>query len=303
MVMTYHTPVMLTESVDALNIQPDGTYVDVTFGGGGHSREILNRLSNKGRLVAFDQDEDAMQNVPKDPRLLFVNQNFEFLLNHLQYLNVLPVHGILADLGVSSHQFDVPERGFSFRFDAELDMRMDQGQNLTAKRIINTYSEEALYRIFKLYGEIQNAHSLAHTIVANRGEEEVNTVFQLKELIKTCVPKWKENQYLAQVFQALRIEVNRELHVLQKFLLQAAQALMPGGRLVVLSYHSLEDRLVKHFIQKGNFSGEDVKDFFGNRKSIMRPVNKKPVSASPEEIQLNPRSRSAILRVGEKTPL
>ena len=299
--MTYHTPVMLTESVDALNIQPDGTYVDVTFGGGGHSREILKRLSSKGKLIAFDQDADALQNVPKDPRLLFVNQNFEFMYNHLQYLNVLPVNGILADLGVSSHQFDVPERGFSFRFDAELDMRMDQGASLTAKRVINTYSEEALYRIFKLYGEIQNAHNLAHTIVVNRSEDEVNTVFQLKDLIKTCVPKWKENQYLAQVFQALRIEVNRELHVLQKFLLQSAQALTPGGRLVVLSYHSLEDRLVKHAFRNLAYIPETNPQAKSNfRDGDFRLIEPGGIAPDEEEIRRNPRARSARLRILER---
>jgi 16S rRNA (cytosine1402-N4)-methyltransferase len=296
----YHTPVMLQESLEALNIQPGGIYVDVTFGGGGHSRGILERLGPEGRLIAFDQDEDALKNVPDDRRLSFINQNFEFLNNHLGYLGALPVNGILADLGVSSHQFDTAERGFSYRFDADLDMRMDKSQDLTAKRIINTYSEEALFRVFKLYGEINNAGNLAHTIVSNRSEDAVNTIFQLKELIKSCVPKWKENQYMSQVFQALRIEVNRELFVLQKFLMQTGDALAPGGRLVVISYHSLEDRLVKNYIQKGNFSGEDEKDFYGNRKTIMKPVMKKPIEPSPQEIQNNPRSRSARLRIGEK---
>jgi len=291
---------MLSECIEALNIKSDGIYVDVTYGGGGHSKEILKKLGPTGRLIAFDQDADALNNLVDDNRLIFINQNFEFVNNHLQYLNMFPVHGILADLGVSSHQFDTAERGFSFRFDAELDMRMDKNQSLTAKRIINTYSEDALTRIFRLYGEINNAYNLARTIVSNRSEDSVNTVFELKALINTCIPKWKENQYLAQVFQALRIEVNRELHVLQKFLTQAMEALAPEGRLVVLSYHSLEDRLVKNFIQKGNFSGTDEKDFYGNKTTSMRAINKKPIEASTEEQQLNGRSRSAKLRIGEK---
>lgn len=296
----YHNPVMLQECMDALNIKADGIYVDVTYGGGGHSREILKRLGPKGKLIAFDQDEDAIKNLIEDDRLIFINQNFEYMNNHLRYLNLLPVNGILADLGVSSHQFDTPERGFSFRFDAELDMRMDSSQSLSAKKIVNTYTEDALTRIFRFYGEINNAYNLARTIVSNRSEDSVNTIFQLKDLIKTCVPKWKENQYMAQVFQALRIEVNRELHVLQKFLAQTNEALAPGGRLVVMSYHSLEDRLVKNFIQKGNFSGDDEKDFYGNRTTLMRPVNKKPIEANADEQQSNSRSRSAKLRIGEK---
>lgn len=296
----YHNPVMLQECMDALNIKADGIYVDVTYGGGGHSKEILKRLGPNGKLIAFDQDEDAIKNLIEDDRLIFINQNFEYMNNHLRYLNLLPVNGILADLGVSSHQFDTPERGFSFRFDAELDMRMDSSQSLTAKRIVNTYTEEALTRIFRFYGEINNAYNLARTIVSNRSEDSVNTIFELKDLIKTCVPKWKENQYMAQVFQALRIEVNRELHVLQKFLSQTNEALAPGGRLVVMSYHSLEDRLVKNFIQKGNFSGDDEKDFYGNRTTLMKPVNKKPIEANADEQQSNSRSRSAKLRIGEK---
>ena len=296
----YHQPVMLNECISALDIKSDGIYVDVTYGGGGHSREILKQLGPEGKLIVFDQDEEATKNIIADDRLTFINQNFEFMNNHLQYLNMVPVNGILADLGVSSHQFDTPDRGFSFRFDAELDMRMDTNQTLNAKRIINTYSEDALIRIFRIYGEINNAYNLSHTIVSNRSEDSVNTVFQLKELIKICVPKWKENQYLAQVFQALRIEVNRELHVLQKFLTQTVEVLAPGGRLVVMSYHSLEDRLVKNFIQKGNFSGDDEKDFYGNKMTVMKAINKKPIEASAEEQQENNRSRSAKLRIGEK---
>ncbi len=296
----YHQPVMLNECIDALDIKSDGIYVDVTYGGGGHSREILKQLGPKGKLIAFDQDQEALKNLVDDDRLIFINQNFEFMNQHLRYLNLVPVNGILADLGVSSHQFDTAVRGFSFRFDSELDMRMDSNQSLTAKRIIQTYTEESLTRIFRLYGEINNAYNLSRTIVSNRSEDSINTVFQFKELINPCVPKWKENQYLAQVFQALRIEVNRELHVLQKFLVQTVDVLAPKGRLVVMSYHSLEDRLVKNFIQKGNFSGDDQKDFYGNKMTQMKPVNKKPIEASADEQQENNRSRSAKLRIGEK---
>ncbi len=296
----YHQPVMLNECIDALDIKSDGIYVDVTYGGGGHSREILKHLGPKGKLIAFDQDQEALKNLVDDDRLIFINQNFEFMNQHLRYLNLVPVNGILADLGVSSHQFDTAVRGFSFRFDSELDMRMDSNQSLTAKRIIQTYTEESLTRIFRLYGEINNAYNLSRTIVSNRSEDSINTVFQFKELINPCVPKWKENQYLAQVFQALRIEVNRELHVLQKFLVQTVDVLAPKGRLVVMSYHSLEDRLVKNFIQKGNFSGDDQKDFYGNKMTQMKPVNKKPIEASADEQQENNRSRSAKLRIGEK---
>ncbi|MCX6189827.1 MAG: 16S rRNA (cytosine(1402)-N(4))-methyltransferase RsmH, partial [Bacteroidetes bacterium] len=291
----YHQPVMLNECIDALDIKSDGIYVDVTYGGGGHSREILKQLGPKGKLIAFDQDQEALKNLVDDDRLIFINQNFEFMNQHLRYLNLVPVNGILADLGVSSHQFDTAVRGFSFRFDSELDMRMDSNQSLTAKRIIRTYTEESLTRIFRLYGEINNAYNLSRTIVSNRSEDSINTVFQFKELINPCVPKWKENQYLAQVFQALRIEVNRELHVLQKFLVQTVEVLAPKGRLVVMSYHSLEDRLVKNFIQKGNFSGDDQKDFYGNKMTQMKPVNKKPIEASADEQQENNRSRSAKL--------
>jgi len=291
---------MLTECIDGLNIKPDGTYVDATYGGGGHSSAILDRLGPQGRLVAFDQDEDALNNVKDDNRLYFINQNFEYLRHHLRYLGIDQLDGVLADLGISSHQIDTPDRGFSIRFDAELDMRMDKNHSLTAKRILNTYSEEALQRMFGMYGEVQNARTLAQTIAACRQQRNIETVFQFKELILPCVPKWKDNQYYAQVFQALRIEVNNELFVLQKFLQQSVSLLNTGGRLVVLSYHSLEDRLVKNFISKGNFSGDDEKDFFGNRTKVMVPVNKKPILAGAEELEINPRSRSAKLRIGEK---
>jgi 16S rRNA (cytosine1402-N4)-methyltransferase len=296
----YHNPVMLQECMDGLGIKPDGVYVDVTFGGGGHSREILKHLGEKGRLLAFDQDEDAQRNIPSDDRLTFIDQNFRYLKNYCRLHGALPVDGILADLGVSSHQFDQPERGFSIRFDADLDMRMDQNGELTAKQIVNTYTEEDLHRIFGMYGEIQNAKSLAKAIVTSRLNRPVGTIDELKDAIRKHIPKGKENKYLAQVFQALRIEVNQELEVLQEFLQQALDVLKPGGRLVVMSYHSLEDRLVKNFIAKGKFKGEVEKDFYGNEIKPFEAVSRKAIVASEEEIKLNNRARSAKLRVAVK---
>jgi len=244
--MEYHKPVLLKDCIDGLNINPEGTYVDVTFGGGGHSREIFRHLTT-GKLYAFDQDEDAMKNKIDDPRFILIKQNFRFLKNFLKMYNAIPVDGILADLGVSSHQFDEADRGFSTRFDANLDMRMDQNAKQSAADILNTYSEEDLKRIFKLYGEVDNAGRLAFAIFHARKEKPINTVNELKTAIEKCVKRGRENQYYAQVFQALRIEVNKELEVLQELLLQSLEILKPGGRLVVISYHSLEDRLVKHF--------------------------------------------------------
>lgn len=296
----YHTPVMLQECIDALAIKPGGVYVDVTFGGGGHSREILKYLNEKGRLLAFDQDVDAQQNIPDDDRLTFIDQNFRFLKNNCRLHGAIPVDGILADLGVSSHQFDQPERGFSIRFDAELDMRMDQSSELTAKEVLGSYSEEDLHRIFGIYGEIQNARSLAKAVVTARLNRPIVTVAELKEAIKKLIPKGKENKYLAQVFQALRIEVNQELEALQEFLVQATEILKPGGRLVVMSYHSLEDRLVKNFIAKGKFRGEVEKDFYGNEIKPLEAVTRKAITASAEEVAVNSRARSAKLRVAEK---
>jgi 16S rRNA (cytosine1402-N4)-methyltransferase len=296
----YHNPVMLAECIEGLAIKPDGVYVDVTFGGGGHSREILKHLSAKGRLLAFDQDVDAQANIPNDDRLTFIDQNFRFLKNNCRLHAAIPVDGVLADLGVSSHQFDRPERGFSTRFDADLDMRMDQSSSLTAKEVVNSYSEEDLHRIFGIYGEIQNAKSLAKTIVTARLNQPIETISGLKEVIKKLIPKGKENKYLAQVFQALRIEVNQELEALQDFLLQAADVLAVGGRLVVMSYHSLEDRLVKNFIAKGKFRGEVEKDFFGNPLKPLEAVSRKATTASEEEIKQNSRARSAKLRVAVK---
>ena len=300
MLSTYHHPVMLKECINGLNIIPDGKYVDVTFGGGGHSREIMNHLNDDGVLVAFDQDLDAQQNLIVDERFIFVDQNFKFLKNNLRMHGILPVDGILADLGVSSHQFNVPDRGFSIRFDAELDMRMDQSSGLTAKEVVNTYAEEDLHKIFGMYGEIQNAKSLAKTIVTARLNQSIDTVNQLKNAIADLIPKQKENKYLAQVFQGLRIEVNQEMEALRIFLEQSIEVLKPGGRLVVMSYHSLEDRLVKNFMAKGKFSGEVEKDFFGNDIKPFDVLTRKSVTASANELETNNRARSARLRIAVK---
>lgn len=297
---TYHVPVMLEECMEAMAIKSDGIYVDVTFGGGGHSREILKRLGEKGRLIAFDQDPDVLSNVIDDPRFKLVQHNFKFLKNNLRLLGVRDVDGILGDLGVSSHQFDSADRGFSIRFDADLDMRMDQVSDLDAKKVLNTYSEEELHRIFGMYGEIQNARTLAKVIVMTRLTKSIETVAELKDVIKRLVPKGKEHKYHAQVFQALRIEVNQELEALQEFLEQSVSVLKPGGRLVVMSYHSLEDRLVKNFMQKGKFKGEVDKDFFGNEIKPFKVISRKAITAGIEELELNNRSRSAKLRVAER---
>ncbi len=291
---------MLQECMEGLNIKPDGIYVDVTFGGGGHSREILKHLGPKGRLLAFDQDADAQKNLPKDDRLTFIDQNFRYLKNNCRLQGAIPADGILADLGVSSHQFDQPERGFSIRFDADLDMRMDQGGSLTAKQVVNTYSEEQLHRIFGIYGEIKNAKTLAQTLVTQRLNKPIDTVDELKKAISKLIPKGKENKYLAQVFQALRIEVNQELEALKEFLEQTVDVLKKEGRLVVMSYHSLEDRLVKNFIAKGKFQGEVEKDFFGNQIKPLDSITRKAIVASDEEIILNNRARSAKLRIAVK---
>jgi len=291
---------MLKECLDGLNIRPDGTYVDVTFGGGGHSRAIMKRLGKNGRLLAFDQDADAQQNAIGDERFEFIDQNFRYLKNFTRLHNAIPVDGILADLGVSSYQFDQAERGFSIRFDAELDMRMNQADKLTAKEVINTYSEADLHRIFGIYGEIQNAKSLAKTIVTARLNAPLATVADLKNAIVGLIPRGKENKYLAQVFQALRIEVNQELEALKDFLIQSAEVLVSGGRLVVMSYHSLEDRLVKNFIAKGKFSGEVEKDIYGNDQKPFEAVSRGAITASEEEIKNNNRARSAKLRIAVK---
>ena len=294
--MNYHSPVLLKESVDALDIKEDGVYVDVTFGGGGHSREILSRLGEKGRLFAFDQDPDAQQNKIDDERFVLIGENFRFISRFLRFYGVKKVDGVLADLGVSSHQFDEAERGFSTRFDADLDMRMDQKSDLSAKKIINKYEEDRLADVLFLYGELRNARTLAKTIVEARGEEEIETSFQLKEVLRNFLPKAKEHKILAQIFQAVRIEVNQELEVLKEFLEQMPQMLKEDGRLSVISYHSLEDRLVKRFIRTGLFSGEPEKDFYGNISVPLKKIGKMIVPTK-EEIKENNRARSAKLRI------
>jgi 16S rRNA (cytosine1402-N4)-methyltransferase len=296
----YHLPVMLNECLDALNIKEGDTIVDVTFGGGGHSKAILERLKG-GKLIAFDQDTDALQNTINDSRFTLVNQNFKYLKQYLKFYNAAPVDAILADLGVSSYQFDTAHRGFSTRFEGELDMRMNQAISKTAKSVLATYSEAALQNMFSEYGEIRNSKTLAIAIAEARLESPINTTEDLKQAIKSCVSAAHANQYYAQVFQSLRIEVNDELAVLKDLLVQSTELLKSGGRLVVMSYHSLEDRLVKNFISKGNFEGVDEKDFFGNRINLQfKAENKKPITASAEELKSNPRSRSAKLRIAVK---
>ena len=295
----YHQPALLRESIEGLIINPAGIYVDLTFGGGGHSGEILKILNDQGRLIAFDQDEDAMINSFDDKRFILLNENFRYFKNFLRYHNALPVDGILADLGISSHQIDTPERGFATRFDGPLDMRMNRNHGLTASELINTYPEEKLITVFKLYGEIDNARHLAGNIVHAR-VTWINTTAELKEAIKPCLPRGSENKYLAQVFQAIRIELNDETGALKAMLKQCIDALKPGGRLVVISYHSLEDRLVKNFIKAGNFEGEIEKDFYGNIISPFRSITRKPVMPGKGEIENNPRSRSAKLRIAQK---
>ena len=296
----YHVPVMLRECIAALAIKPGGIYVDVTFGGGGHSTAMMEQLGVGGRLYAFDQDPDALRNAIADERFVLIHQNFRFLKNNLRLHGVTAVDGILADLGVSSHQIDDAQRGFSTRFEAELDMRMDRTGPLDAKRVLNTYSEAELHRIFGMYGELRNARTLAKVIVAARLIQPINTVERLKEVVKDTAPRGKEHKYYAQLFQALRIEVNGELEALEEFLQQAVAVLKPGGRLVVMSYHSLEDRLVKHFMAKGKFRGEVEKDFYGNEVKPLKAVGRKAIVASEEEVARNTRARSAKLRIAEK---
>ena len=295
----YHVPVLLTESVDGLEIKANGDYVDVTFGGGGHSREIFSRLKT-GRLFAFDQDEDAAANVIHDDRFFFIRHNFKYIRNFLRYYNVEQVDGILADLGVSSHDFDVAERGFSFRFDGDLDMRMNRDASESAADIVNTFTEDQLRTMFREYGEIDNAGRLSKQLVLARNAKPVKTIEQFKEAIAPCVPKFQESKYLAKVFQALRIETNKEMDVLHEFLEQSIQLLKPGGRLVIITYHSLEDRMVKNFIKSGDFSGKQEKDFYGNVESPLVAINRKVMVPSEEEIERNPRARSAKLRIAEK---
>ena len=294
--MSYHSPVLLEESVNGLAIKPNGIYVDVTFGGGGHSKEILKYLNEEGKLFAFDQDEDAKQNSLEDDRFTLIPQNFRYIKRYLRFYNVKKVDGFLADLGVSSHQFDEAERGFSTRFNADLDMRMNQTDELTAYEVINNYEESKLSDVLFQYGELRNARSLAKKIVDARVEKPIKTSFDLKEVLKNFIPKAKEHKILAQIFQGIRIEVNQEMEVLKEFLLQVPELLNPKGRLSVISYHSLEDRLVKRFIRNGMFEGEPDKDFFGNVNVPMQKVGKL-IIPSKEEIKLNNRARSAKLRI------
>ena len=296
MKMKYHNPVLLKESIDALVIKEDGVYVDVTFGGGGHSREILKRLGSEGKLFAFDQDPDALGNLIDDERFVLIPENFRFISRFLRFHRIRKVDGVLADLGVSSHQFDEAERGFSIRFDGDLDMRMNQKSKTSAKEIINTYSEEKLAEILFLYGELRNSRNIAKTIVEEREKEKIETSFQLKDILKKYLPNAVEHKILAQIFQAIRIEVNEELDVLKEFLQQMPNLLNEDGRLSVISYHSLEDRLVKRFIRTGMFSGELEKDAFGRSNEPMKKVGKL-IIPDAAEIKLNNRSRSAKLRI------
>jgi 16S rRNA (cytosine1402-N4)-methyltransferase len=296
----YHVPVMLQECLDGLAIHPDGTYVDVTFGGGGHSRAIFEQLSSKGQLIVFDQDPDARANAWSARNFHFVPANFSFLKNHLRVMGIKQVDGILADLGVSSHQFDDTKRGFSIRGDEALDMRMNQSGEVTAASIIATYDDEQLAKIFRAYGELPNPYKAAVELVKQRKRNPIKTTGQLMEVLFPLAPKHKDHKYFAQVFQALRIEVNQEMEVLEKFLLQTEEVLKPEGRLVVMSYHSLEDRLVKNIMKRGNIDGSIEKDFFGNVLKPFEEINRKPVSPSEEEIQRNTRARSAKLRIAKR---
>lgn len=297
----YHIPVLLNETVDGLNIKPGGIYVDVTFGGGGHSREILRRLSDDAHLYSFDQDADAEQNIPDgDERFTFVRSNFRYLKNWMRYYDVEHVDGILADLGVSSHHFDDEERGFSFRFDAPLDMRMNERAGANAADVVNKYDEERLANVFYLYGEMKNSRRLASTIVKARSTKAICTINDLLEVVKPLMPREREKKDLARVFQALRIEVNHEMEALQEMLEAALQVLRPGGRLSVLTYHSLEDRMVKNFIRAGRIDGKVQQDFYGRRLTPWRAINNKVILPSAQEQAENPRSRSAKLRIAEK---
>lgn len=294
--MEYHNPVLLKESVDGLNIKPNGVYVDVTFGGGGHSREILSRLNKHGKLLAFDQDEDAKRNMIDDERFTLIPQNFRFIKRYLRFYGVKKVDGVLADLGVSSHQFDEAERGFSTRFDADLDMRMNQADELSAFKVVNFYNEEKLSDVLFQYGELRNARAIAKKIVEARSEKKIKTSFELKEVLSEFVPKAVEHKILAQIFQGIRIEVNQEIEALKEFLLQVPEILNKEGRLSVISYHSLEDRLVKRFMINGLFDGEPEKDFYGNISVPLKKVGKMIVP-SFQEIKINNRARSAKLRI------
>ncbi|MCR4964264.1 MAG: 16S rRNA (cytosine(1402)-N(4))-methyltransferase RsmH [Bacteroidales bacterium] len=302
--MSYHNPVLLQESIDLLITNPSGTYVDLTFGGGGHSRAILDRLSADGRLIAFDQDADSAANRIEDPRFCFVPSNFKNMTRFLQYHKAYPADGILADLGISSHQIDTAERGFSYRQDGQLDMRMNRQQELSAKEVINDYDEAQLSKIFYTYGELPNGRQIAKCITNSREDKEIATTFELVEALQPCLPKGKPSKVLSKIFQALRIEVNKEMEVLESMLTQTADALSEGGRLVIIAYHSLEDRMVKNIMRAGNLDGEVEKDFFGNPQTLFKLVTRKAVVPSDDEILTNPRARSAKLRAAEKiTPI
>jgi 16S rRNA (cytosine1402-N4)-methyltransferase len=298
--MAYHVPVLLHESVEGLNINPDGTYLDMTFGGGGHSREIIKHLSAKGRLIAFDQDKEAFENSIDDSRFTLIHSNFRFFRNFLKYHKIGRVDGILADLGVSSKHFDSPERGFSFRFEGPLDMRMNREASLSAIQVVNRYDEKLLSDILSLYGELPNARKVTRTIIKHRENQLIDTVEGLAEVVSPLFPSQTRNKMLAKVFQAIRIEVNGEMDALKQMLEQTQKTLESGGRLVVLSYHSLEDRLVKNFIKSGNFKGKQEVDFYGNVISPFLQVNRKVIIPTEKEIDVNPRARSAKLRIGEK---
>ncbi|MCB2221851.1 MAG: 16S rRNA (cytosine(1402)-N(4))-methyltransferase RsmH [Bacteroidetes bacterium] len=295
----YHQPVLLNESIEALNIKGDGIYVDVTYGGGGHSAKILEKITT-GSLIAFDQDQDALANKPDDDRLILINQNFRYMKNFLKLYKAVPVDGILADLGISSHQIDKAERGFSVRFEGELDLRMNQRKDLTAAKIVNTYSVSKLREIFFRYGDLKNAGRISTLIETARSQSEIKTTGQLKEILKSLAPRMQENKFYAKVFQALRIELNDEMGALEEMLEQTADLLKPGGRLVVISYHSLEDRLVKNLMKTGNVEGTVHKDFFGNVETPFKVITRKPIVPTDEEIKQNNRARSAKLRIAEK---
>jgi 16S rRNA (cytosine1402-N4)-methyltransferase len=295
----YHIPVLPDESIAGLNISPGADVVDATFGGGGHSQLILHQLG-QGRLFAFDQDEDAAGNTLQDNRLFFIRHNFRYLKNFLRYYDVEQVDAVFADLGVSSHDFDVPERGFSFRYEGNLDMRMNQNAGIDASAVVNQYTEERLLNIFRLYGEIKNAGRLVAEIVKARNQQPISTTVQLKEIAAMCAPRATENKYLAQVFQALRIEVNDEMEALRDFLQASLEVLKPGGRLVIITYHSLEDRLCKNFMKTGNFEGKSEKDFYGNMKTPFKVITRKIITPGADELERNTRARSAKLRIAEK---
>ena len=297
---TYHVPVLLNESIEGMNLQPGGIYVDVTFGGGGHSKEILRRMDNDSHLYSFDQDEDAEKNIVNDARFTFVRSNFRYLYNFLRYYEVEQVDAVLADLGVSSHHFDDSERGFSFRFDGKLDMRMNKRSGITAADVVNTYDEERLANIFYLYGELKNSRKLASVIVKARNNQPIVTIGEFLDIVKPLFGREREKKELAKVFQALRSEVNQEMEALKEMLQSATEMLKPGGRLVVITYHSLEDRMVKNMMKTGNIEGKSTQDFFGNVQTPFKLINNKVIVASDDEVTRNPRSRSAKLRIAEK---